>query len=96
MGMIFLEIIGWVCGIKQWFMVLENLRKIMSEHNFSAQYQQAPIPPQGNILDFKHFQFFNTLPQGGRIIQSWDIGLKTGDNNDYSLSLYIFLCHKHQ
>lgn len=66
---------------------LEKLKKIMSDSGFSAQYQQSPIPPEGNILDFKKFQFFNDLPPEGRIIQSWDIALKTGANNDYSVGI---------
>lgn len=66
---------------------LEKLQKIMPSSVFSAQYQQSPVPPEGNILDFNQFLFFNDLPKDGRIVQSWDIALKTGANNDYSVGI---------
>lgn len=69
--------------------VLEKLRKIMSNSVFSAQYQQRPIPAKGNIINFDDFQFYDhsELPQGATTFQSWDIALKDGADNDYSVCI---------
>lgn len=66
--------------------ILENHRKIMTEYNFSAQYQQRPIPEKGNIINFDYFPYYanGCIPPFSHILQSWDIAMSTGDNNDYS------------
>lgn len=66
---------------------LLNLKKTMSSYDFSAQYQQAPIPEKGNIIDFDRFVFYDNLPENGTIYQSWDIAFKTGKRNDYSVCI---------
>ena len=67
--------------------VLEEVRKISSDFNFLAQYQQNPLPEAGNIIDFKNFARYENLPEEGKYIQSWDIAFKTGFNNDYSVCI---------
>jgi predicted phage terminase large subunit-like protein len=71
---------------------LEELQKIKAEmgsQNFSAQYQQAPVPPEGALI--KRDWLRRTYAQapvrapGERIIQSWDTATKTGPENDYSV-----------
>lgn len=66
---------------------LEEIRNGMGEFNFSAQYQQTPIPVKGNIIDYCDFVFYDRLPQviDKTYIQSWDVAAKSGDNNDYSV-----------
>ena len=64
---------------------LEEQRLLMGEYNFSAQYQQRPIPVKGNVIDFEKFVRYEELPINGTIFQSWDIALKDGINNDYSV-----------
>ena len=67
--------------------ILENHKKTMSSYNFSAQYQQNPIPEKGNVIDFNDFSFFDSnldLSQA-TTFQSWDIALKDGKDNDYSV-----------
>ena len=66
---------------------IEELRNTMSEYNFSAQYQQNPMPEKGNLIDFDAFTRYETLPESGNFIQSWDIAFKTGNNNDYSVCI---------
>lgn len=66
---------------------LENQRKLMTNYNFSAQYQQNPIPAKGNVINFDDFKFFDNVPSGGTIFQSWDIALKDGKDNDYSVCI---------
>lgn len=67
--------------------ILENQRKLMSNYNFSAQYQQNPIPVKGNVINFDDFKFFDNVPSDGIIFQSWDIALKDGKDNDYSVCI---------
>lgn len=74
---------------------IEEIRKAMSDYNFSAQYQQNPIPEKGNIIDFDAFARYETLPEEGDLIQSWDIAFKTGSNNDYSVCITAKL-HKNK
>lgn len=75
---------------------IEKLEEIRSnnEYDFSAQYQQAPVPVKGCILNFEEFQFFNELPSCNHleVVQSWDIAVKTGENNDYSVCITAAFC----
>src|SRR5208337_3692976 len=68
--------------------VLEKLKRTLGSFNFSAQYQQCPVPPEGDILTWSWFQFFDALPArvpNDRIIQSWDTASKSKELNDYSV-----------
>lgn len=67
--------------------ILKNQQKLMSNYNFSAQYQQNPIPVKGNVINFDDFKFFDNVPSDGIIFQSWDIALKDGKDNDYSVCI---------
>ena len=64
-----------------------NLKKTMSNYNFYSQYQQAPIPEKGNIIDFNSFKYVDEIPLDGTVFQSWDIAFKTGENNDYTVCI---------
>lgn len=65
---------------------LEEIRMGMGEFNFSAQYQQCPIPAKGNIINFDDFIIYDKIPTGEvTYLQSWDLAAKTGENNDYSV-----------
>jgi predicted phage terminase large subunit-like protein len=54
---------------------------------FSAQYQQRPVPLEGNLIRRDWFQFYDFLPSPAhkRIAQSWDTATMTGDTNDWSV-----------
>ncbi|MDD3012280.1 MAG: phage terminase large subunit [Candidatus Gastranaerophilales bacterium] len=75
---------------------LEEIREGMGEFNFSAQYQQNPIPTKGNIINFDDFQFYESIPVAseGLIMQSWDVAMKTGDNNDFSVCITAQIINK--
>lgn len=66
---------------------LEKFRRGMGDFDFSAQYQQEPIPMKGNIINFDNFRFFrnNQKLRSEITVQSWDCALKTGTKNDYSV-----------
>jgi predicted phage terminase large subunit-like protein len=69
----------------------EALQRIKAEIGslmFSAQYQQRPVPVEGNLIRREWFRFYDQPPQQGsaeRIVQSWDIATMTGEANDYSV-----------
>jgi hypothetical protein len=55
---------------------------------FSAQYQQQPVPVEGNLIRQSWFPAYDNQPAGpslSRIVQSWDVAMKTGDQNDCTL-----------
>lgn len=68
--------------------ILENLRTMIGPYNFSAQYQQEPVPEEGNLVKWAWFRIYDSLPMlesGDRIVQSWDTANKTTELSDYSV-----------
>lgn len=63
------------------------LRQSLGNYNFSSQYQQNPIPVDGNIIKVKWFKEYAEKPGFDRIIQSWDTASKAGELNDYSVCI---------
>jgi predicted phage terminase large subunit-like protein len=71
--------------------VLESLRVMMGSINFDAQYQQQPVPADGNIIKADWLRTyaanFDHLRNPGHIVQSWDTASKDGALNDYSVCI---------
>lgn len=70
--------------------VLEELKIAMGSYTFEAQYQQQPLPAEGNL--YKREWLKVTPPEAeaeeyGEIVQSWDTAIKTGSSNDYSVCI---------
>lgn len=68
--------------------VLDELKVSMGSQAFSAQYQQAPVPPGGALVKADWFRTYDQRPsrQGNdKIIQSWDTAAKANNNNDFSV-----------
>ena len=69
---------------------LADLKSQMGSAVFSAQYQQDPVPPHGNMVEQEWLQNYSaplaqSLP--GQIIQSWDTASKDGINSDWSVCI---------
>ena len=67
---------------------LDKLRERLGGYNFSAQYQQRPIPLKAEIVRWEWFQFFDQIPARDardRIVQSWDTASKAEEINDHSV-----------
>jgi predicted phage terminase large subunit-like protein len=67
---------------------LRAQRDAMGPVQFSAQYQQRPVPLEGSLLDPNWFHYYDTLPEpNGRsfVIQSWDTASKDKLTNSYSV-----------
>jgi len=66
---------------------LERLRREMGSAPFSAQYQQAPVPAGGLLVERNWLQRYSKAPEklpGDTVVQSWDCASKDGALNDYS------------
>ena len=67
---------------------LEKMRRTIGAYNFSAQYQQSPIPVSGNLVKREWLRFYDPAAERGRpsrVVQSWDTANKTSELNDYSV-----------
>nr|WP_166179437.1 phage terminase large subunit [Altererythrobacter segetis] len=67
--------------------ILEQLRLDMGNLVFAAQYQQNPLPTEGNLVKRSWFGQYGAVDLVGleRVIQSWDTGSKTAMSHDYSV-----------
>jgi predicted phage terminase large subunit-like protein len=69
---------------------LERIKRTVGSVIFAAQYQQAPVPAEGNMI---RAEWLNTYDQpldrsqGGEVIQSWDTASKEGVLNDWSVCI---------
>jgi predicted phage terminase large subunit-like protein len=67
--------------------VLDDLKSSMGSATFSAQYQQAPVPADGNMIDWNWFGWYepNNLREFEEIVISWDSAMKPTELSDYSV-----------
>jgi predicted phage terminase large subunit-like protein len=66
--------------------VLESIRRMQGSLTFSAQYQQAPLPPQGNIVKREWLRFYIHRPaQFDFIMASWDTASTLSESADFSV-----------
>ncbi|MCK1473592.1 phage terminase large subunit [Bradyrhizobium sp. 197] len=68
--------------------VLERIKAEIGSLQFSAQYQQRPVPLEGNLIKRDWFRWYDQLPAAGAsgyVVQSWDTAMMTGKANDYSV-----------
>jgi predicted phage terminase large subunit-like protein len=66
---------------------LEVHRRAMTDYNFTAQYQQNPQPPSGNIVKREWLKFYGVrdLPEKfEQIVQSWDTANKDTELANFS------------
>lgn len=66
---------------------LEAVRRNLGAYHFASQYQQEPIPLEGNLFRRSWFKYYEELPTEpfDMVVQSWDTGMKAGVQNDYSV-----------
>ncbi len=64
--------------------ILGQLKADMGSRNFSAQYQQQPVPFEGNILKKEWVHRYDRVPPVNSIVLSLDVASGTSINNDYS------------
>ena len=67
---------------------LKKIREEVGSMTFSAQWQQEPVLPGGNLLKLEQFKRYETLPPRHKIdyiAQSWDPAVTAADTSDYSV-----------
>lgn len=67
---------------------LEGTKRQLGSDLFSAQYQQAPVPPGGVMVKRAWLKYYKSVPQGSSrpfIIQSWDTAAKGNPDNSWSV-----------
>jgi predicted phage terminase large subunit-like protein len=65
---------------------LDRMKVVLGSQNFSAQYQQNPVPLEGGLIKWSWFQPYDRIPETiDSVIQSWDTAAKPGESNDYSV-----------
>jgi predicted phage terminase large subunit-like protein len=72
--------------------VLGKIKREMGSLNFSAQYLQQPIKPEGNLDKWKWFKSYDDPPAyktGDRIIVSWDTAMSAKELASYSVGVVI-------
>lgn len=68
--------------------VLDRLRRELGPVVFSAQYQQDPVAPEGNLLRWEWFGTYNGEHERDyfqKIVQSWDTGMTSSPSSDFSV-----------
>jgi hypothetical protein len=66
--------------------VLDEMKRAMGSAAFEAQYQQSPVPPGGNMINWRWFNFFDpTKTRVEEIVISWDTAMKATELSDYSV-----------
>ena len=76
----------------QW--VLDEIKRGMGSLEFSAQYQQRPIPLGGNLVKWPWFKTHDRAPSpvpGDRIIVSWDTAMTARELSDYSACVILLV-----
>ena len=67
--------------------VLDALRRSLGSTTFSAQYQQCPVPADGEIVKWHWFRRYAEAPPRSHltVVQSWDTASKADQHHDYSV-----------
>ena len=62
------------------------MRRSQGSLTFSAQYQQAPVPPEGNIVKREWLRFYAERPaRFEMVIASWNTASTLSQTADYSI-----------
>lgn len=71
--------------------VLEARHKELGNSQYSAQYLQDPVPPDGTIIKRGWFRYYEPriAPKFIEVIQSWDVAAKIGAGNDWSVCVTV-------
>ena len=75
-------------GGRESLATLEGLKAEIGSMAFAAQYQQAPVPPGGNLIKRDWLRFYDETPElrsSDVILLSWDTAMKAAETADYSV-----------
>jgi hypothetical protein len=66
----------------------DDLRNSMGTANFYAQYQQSPVPPAGNLFDWKWFRPALDPPEFSEVIMSLDVAATKAAGNYSAFAIW--------
>lgn len=68
---------------------LEATKAAIGTAEFNAQYQQKPVPEEGNLVQRAWLRRGPPPPRTrqDRVVQSWDTAIQAGQGNDYSVCI---------
>ncbi len=69
---------------------LDQQKSLLGSYNFAAQYQQDPIPLEGNLVRqewLRYHEYPHNWDGFEYIVQSWDCAVSTNDGSSYSVCL---------
>jgi len=75
---------------------LDEVRRAVGPYNFASQYQQSPIPLEGNLVKRSWLARYAPEEAGKpytTVVQSWDTANKAGELNDFSVCTTWGVCH---
>ena len=68
--------------------VLDEIRVAIGSRNFAAQYQQNPVPSEGNIILRDWIRYFAEKPENfDRLVSSWDLASTIEERSSFSVGL---------
>lgn len=76
---------------------LDKVRHALGTRIFETQYQQNPMPDEGNLVRRKWFRFYDDPPMDNQldaIVHSWDTASAAGELNDYSVCTVWGICFR--
>jgi predicted phage terminase large subunit-like protein len=66
--------------------VLDYLRRTLGSLSFSAQYQQQPLPQEGNFIKREWLRYYDVVPSPVDLtVVSWDTASTLEESSDYSV-----------
>ena len=74
---------------------LMRIKQSVGSVIFAAQYQQQPVPAEGNMIRAEWlvpYAWPLDRSHGGQIVQSWDTASKDGLLNDWSVCITAWVC----
>ena len=70
---------------------VDQYRKALGTAAFYAQYQQAPVPPAGNVFSWEWFKICNNPPDFSELVLSVDVAATENGGN---YSAFLMLGHR--
>ena len=70
---------------------LERIKRAVGDRDWSALYQQNPVPDEGAYFQKDWFRYYDAPPPRDemRIYQAWDFAIGTKEHNDYTVGATI-------
>lgn len=66
--------------------ILERMRAVMGSMAFEAQYQQNPLPRDGNLIKREWLRYYDVAPEEFEfVVVSWDSATTLEEHSDYSV-----------